>query len=247
MIAAVHEQRDRAESFGAVAEDYDRYRPSYPAQLFDDLVALAPAAVLDVGCGTGKAARELAARGLDVLGLEVDPRMATVARAHGLAVEVAPFETWPDRGRRYDLITAAQSWHWIDPEAGAAKAAAVLRPGGTLALFWNHNDSGADFDDVYRELAPHLVDDGTPSAARHADRIAASGLFSVTTREYPWQRSYTADEWVGYARTHSHHLVLPPAQLDAVTAGLRAAIAARGGVVHLTGGTYLILARRDTG
>ena len=59
----LYADRSRAESFGSVAEQYDRYRPSYPAALIDDLVAPRPADVLDVGCGTGKAAVLLAARG----------------------------------------------------------------------------------------------------------------------------------------------------------------------------------------
>ena len=124
-----HRQRDRAESFGAVAHDYDLYRPSYPAELVDELVALAAGGpVLDIGMGTGKGARLLAERGLDVLGVEVDPQMAEVARGHGLTVEVASFETWPDAGRSFSLITAAQAWHWVDPVPGAPKVARLLRP-----------------------------------------------------------------------------------------------------------------------
>jgi SAM-dependent methyltransferase len=82
------QRRDRAESFGQVAQEYDRYRPSYPAALIDVLAALRPHAVLDVGCGTGKAASLLVERGLSVLGVEIDPQMAAVARGHGIEVEV---------------------------------------------------------------------------------------------------------------------------------------------------------------
>lgn len=243
----MHEQRERAESFGAVAEDYDRYRPSYPDALFDDLTALAPTDVLDVGCGTGKATTQLAARGLKVLGLEIDGRMATVARNHGLVVEVAPFESWDAHGRQFDLITAAQAWHWIDPDAGAAKAAALLRPGGTLAVFWNHDDGDRRFAEVYRTVVPELVaDDAQPAKPTYAMRLAATGLFDVTTREYPWQRSYSADEWVGYVRTHSDHLALAPTVLHELSNRLRATIDAAGGTVRVTGGTYAILARRNT-
>ncbi|MGH2834239.1 MAG: hypothetical protein ACRDK2_15825 [Solirubrobacteraceae bacterium] len=51
-----HLDRVRAESFGTVAAQYDSYRSTYPGALFDDLAALAPAQVLDVGCDTGMAA-----------------------------------------------------------------------------------------------------------------------------------------------------------------------------------------------
>ena len=77
--------------------------------------------MLDVGCGTGKVARGLLARGLDVLGVELDPRMAALARAHGVEVEVAAFEDWDDRGRTFDLITFGDAWHWIDPAARLAQ------------------------------------------------------------------------------------------------------------------------------
>ncbi|QFZ22878.1 class I SAM-dependent methyltransferase [Saccharothrix syringae] len=75
----LHRDRTRAESFGSVARRYDRYRPGYPAALVDDLVAVGPTRVLDVGCGTGKVAAALVGRGLPVLGVEVDGRMAEVA------------------------------------------------------------------------------------------------------------------------------------------------------------------------
>ena len=126
------EDRSRAESFGAVADLYDRVRPSYPPALIDALLAQAPGGrpvdVLDVGCGTGIAGALLAARGANVLGVEIDPRMAALARAKGLTVEEAPFERWDDAGRRFDLLICGQAWHWIDPATGTEKAARVLRP-----------------------------------------------------------------------------------------------------------------------
>ena len=135
---ALHLERDRAESFGSVAEQYDRYRPAFPDALLDDLAVMAGSTeVLDVGSGTGKVARGLAQRGLSVLGVELDPRMVAVARGHGIDVEVAPFETWDDAGRRFDLVTCGDAWHWIEPRRGAEKVAHVLRPRGAFVRFWN--------------------------------------------------------------------------------------------------------------
>ena len=131
-----HAERHRAESFGDVAEQYDRFRPSYPVALVDDLMALGASEVLDIGCGTGKAGQLLVQRGGSVLGVEIDAQMCGIARRHGLTVETAPFETWDPIGRRFDLIISGQAWHWVDPSIGVPKAATLLRPGGTIALFW---------------------------------------------------------------------------------------------------------------
>lgn len=246
-------QRDRAESFGTVAADYDRVRPSYPAALIDELVALAPDAVLDVACGTGKATTLLAARGLNVLGVEIDPEMAAVARRHGIDVEVGGFETWDAAGRRFDLITCAQAWHWIDPALGVDKAAGLLRPGGSLVLFWNYGELDEQteqaMDAIYAQVAPQLGPvEGSRGfhqlEAEHLPRLRESGRFAaIELRRHPWARDYSAVEWTDMLQTHSDHLQLPPEQRRRLTEALREMIAGLGGVLHLRYTTYAIFAR----
>jgi SAM-dependent methyltransferase len=248
----VYTDRDRAESFGTVADQYDRFRPSYPAALVDDLAALRPAAVLDIGCGTGKAARLLTERGLMVLGIEIDPKMAAIAQRHGIDVEVASFEAWEPNGRRFNLITCAQAWHWVDPEVGAPKAAELLRPGGTLALFWNHGELEPSvqhaLDAVYREFAPELLrtdgrDGGRRADERHAAVLEASGRFAlIEVRRYPWRRSYTRAEWIGVIGTYSDHLRLDDGRRAALLAAVGAAIDAFGGTIEPRFSTSAILA-----
>ncbi|HEV7359674.1 MAG TPA: class I SAM-dependent methyltransferase, partial [Mycobacterium sp.] len=105
-----------------------------PQTLIEDLVALTPSDVLDIGCGTGKVAVEFMKRGMRVLGVDVDERMTDYAREHGVPVEIASFESWDAKGRQFDLITCADAWHWIDPARGSENAAAVLRCCGAAVL-----------------------------------------------------------------------------------------------------------------
>ncbi len=251
-------QRDRADSFGAVADAYDRYRPSYPTRLIDDLVARVAnrsAQVLDVGCGTGKAARMLTARGLTVLGVEPDARMAEVARRHGLRVEVAGFEDWDERGRQFGLITSGQAWHWVDPARAASKAARLLVAGGTLAVFWNYgsldDETRAVVDDVYRQHAPQLHSALAGNQRRDdldshiADLKAYGGFTDVTTRTYPWEWVDPVAHAVARVGTHSDHLLLGPARLRELQDALTTALSERGDTVRSVGGTYTILARSD--
>jgi SAM-dependent methyltransferase len=255
-----HEQRNRAESFGAVAADYDRYRPGYPVELIDDLVALtpggpAPGSVLDIGCGTGKAAGLLAGAGLHVVGVEVDEQMAAVARARGLRVEVGSFEAWDDRGRTFDLISCAQAWHWVDPAQGIPKVARLLNPGATLALFWNYNEVDAAtrtvLEGVYERFAPQLrssVATGTQRRDQRpyvADLRASNAFRDVLTRTYDWQRTDTIDEYVGRIGTHSDHLALGARRLKLLQDELYGALSRQVRTVTLTGGTYVILASVD--
>ena len=243
-----HTQRERAESFGQIAAQYDQYRPSYPVALVDDLLAGGAERVLDLGCGTGKAGRLFAARGADVLGVEIDPAMAEVARGHGLTVEVAPFEEWDDARRRFDLVIAGQAWHWIDPQVAAPKIVRLLAPGGELAVFWNFGELADEerriAEAVYRDVAPGLVRGPTVGTDdSHRRRLEESGCFStVEAVTYPSRREWSIDDWIGVLATHSDHLLLGD-RLPVLLDRLRTALTERGPVVHTTGGTYLLRAR----
>ncbi len=206
-----HLDRARAESFGSYAGAYDRHRPPFPSELIDDLVALAPKRVLDAACGTGLVARALAARGLSVVGVELDPRMAGVAQGHGVEVEVARFEEWSDAGRRFDLVTFGDAWHWIDPVRGTAKVAAILEPAGTLVRFFKGYDlppeTFEEVEEAYRSIAPGVRAYGKwPDDIPWVDPVASSPDFVVQpTKEYRQEEVFTTARWTGYLSTASDH------------------------------------------
>lgn len=136
-------RRDRGRLFDEVPEIYDRVRPGYPEELFADLAALTGieegASVLEVGCGTGQATRSLAALSYRVTAVEPGAGMAALARQRiagfdNVDVEITTFEEWDDRSRRFDVLVAASSWHWVDPSVGWSRAHDVLRPNGWMAL-----------------------------------------------------------------------------------------------------------------
>ena len=241
---APHRHRQIAESFGSDAQRYDRARPRYPGALVERIVAATPGRdVLDAGCGTGIAARQFQAAGCRVLGVDPDARMAGLARQSGVEVEIATFEAWDPAGRAFDAVIAAQAWHWVDPVAGAAKAAAVLRPGGRLAVFWNAfqppPDLGEAFAEVYRRVQPGLpfnpwkrpaIDAYLIMSGTAADGIRHAGAFGEPERwQFDWDHSYTRADWLEQVPTAGGHSQIPPAKLQELLAGIGAAIDAMDG------------------
>ncbi|MYS86006.1 class I SAM-dependent methyltransferase [Embleya scabrispora] len=235
-----------ARSFGADAERYDRARPRYPDALVQRIVAAAPGPdVLDVGCGTGIAARQFQALGCRVLGVEPDARMADLARRLGGEIDVATFEDWDPGGREFDAVVAGQAWHWIDPVAGAAKAARVLRPGGVLALFWNVFGFPPDVADAVVDVCRRVMPDAPfdieamtkepldayrVMSGKVADGIRAGDGFGEPEQwRYDWEWTYSRDMWLDQMPTLGAFTQLPPDTMAKVSEGVGAAIDVLGG------------------
>jgi SAM-dependent methyltransferase len=234
-----------AESFGTDAQRYDRARPRYPDALVARIVASSPGReVLDVGCGTGIAARQFQAAGCAVLGVEPDARMADVARASGVQVEVATFEAWDAAGRTFDAVIASQSWHWVDPSAGAVKAAQVLRPDGRLAIFGHvfepPSEVAEPFAVAYRKVVPDSPFNNLPARrplemyqagyAKVADRIRETRRFNDPEHwRFDWEQSYTRDQWLALLPTTGALTQLPPDKTAAILDAVGTAIDSLGG------------------
>ena len=259
-----HQARQMAESFGVDAERYDRTRLDYPDALVERIAGASPGRhVLDVGCGTGIAARQFQAAGCTVLGVEPDARMADFARRSGVEVEVATFEAWKPAGRVFDAVVAGTAWHWIDPVAGAGKAAAVLRPSGLLAAFWHVFELPPEVAEALATAFERAVPDAPfslrtgqqgldryqPLLDRAADGIREAGAFSDPEQwRYDWERSYTRDEWLDQMPTSGALTRLPPDQVAAILDGVGAAIdTLGGGAFTVSYATVAVTAVRDSG
>lgn len=199
----------RAASFGAVADAYERTRPGYPTELVAWLAGHPPRHVVDVGAGTGKLTRQLVATGHDVVAVEPDPLMARRLRAGlpQIRLLVAPAEALPLPDSSADALTAAQAYHWFEPQAFLAEAARVLRPGGVLGLIWNVDDESTAWLADLRELTGmSRFDDRSP-----AEQIESSGAFHPVERRVGGlvQRLQRAD-FIDLLASHSAVAVAPP-------------------------------------
>jgi SAM-dependent methyltransferase len=252
-------------TFDAAADGYDRARPNYPEQLFDDLAQLAGLRpgdhLLEVGCGTGKATAPLARRGFRVTCLELGAALAAVSRRNlagypEVNVINASFDDWdPSVAAPFDLVFAATAWHWLDPVTRYSRAWELLRPGGHLA-FWGaahvFPDDGDQFfreiQQVYDEIGEGVSVDATPRPGELPDDpdIVASGLFDdVQVRQYDWEIRYDAESYIALLDTFSGHLEMAPWKRRHLYDAIRERLAGRPGEnLRRHWGSVLQVARR---
>ena len=189
------DRETRRLSFGAVAADYDRYRPPPPPQALDWLIPPGAQAILDLAAGSGVVTRELVGRAGRVVAVEPDERMRAVlaARCPGAEVLDGRGENIPLPDASVDAVVISAAWHWLDPELAVPEITRVLRVGGTLGVIWISRDDRvpwvAEFNALARESreADRAPEGGVPSPrghvpAGHADvaaRAAPGGVFAA--------------------------------------------------------------------
>lgn len=234
----------RRTSFGAGASTYDAMRPSWPSGTVDWMLGrpARPLRVLDLGAGTGKGTRTIAALGHEVVALDPSAEMlaALDAASAGLDPEVAArittrvgaAEQLDDGDGSFDAVTAFQAWHWFDTARAVPECLRVLRQGGVLSMAGN---SWADLPWLRRlgEVVdtPEMVWDpathGAAGRARDLDGFepAEHGQFTVEQR-------LTVDDTVRLASSWSPVAVRE--DRDDVLAGVRslaAEVAGRDGTL----------------
>ena len=255
-------------TFESAAALYHQARPDYPVELFDALVEMAAlepdAALLEVGCATGKATLPLARRGFAITAVELGAALAAQARTNlagfdRVSVVNADFERWePPPAAMFDLVYAATAWHWIDPEVGYPKAWRLLEPGGHLA-FWgaghvvpeDHADPFfREIQDIYDEIGERIPGGWQFSTAQtlpdYAADIEATGLFTdVRLRRFGWEIRYTAEAYIRLLDTFSGHIAMAQWQRDRLYGEIRRRLAARpDGTLRRHWGAVLHVARR---
>jgi SAM-dependent methyltransferase len=221
-------------TFNKSAKSYDQVRPGYPEELIDDVLVLSSipkgGKILEIGCGTGKATEMFATRGYAMLCLDLGPDLAAVAEEKFRALDnvrivTTSFEDWDPGDRRFDLIIAATSFHWVDPAIAYVKSSAVLKPAGSLVIFWNtYAGSNEGFfhrvQDIYRICAPSMK-----SAAEHLNQpdrepLSRALFHEPVCRSYRWAREFSAQEYIDLLGTYSDHIRLPEAERRTLFLGI---------------------------
>lgn len=137
---------DPVKRFSNRADNYARYRPSYPPGVIDILKSNCglkeTSIIADIGSGTGILSELFLKNGNQVFGVEPNAAMRLAAERllgkfeNFVSVE-ATAEATTLKPASVDFVTAAQAFHWFDREQAKREFARILKPGGQVVLIWN--------------------------------------------------------------------------------------------------------------
>jgi SAM-dependent methyltransferase len=219
-MSCVTQPVDVRHAFDNAAEVYDAARPSYPPELFDELFGLLPPTphIVEVGPGTGKATKDLVARGASVHAIEIAPAMACRLRANlpsdRLRISVGDFESM-DVEAGADAVFSATAYHWISRPAQTNRPAKILRVNGLMAIVEliqveSPDDLGffAAVQPVYERYGQGHT--GPPAPRRDTVDPALRAVLeddrrfgAVTVRKWDWNQTYTAQGYVNLMLSYS--------------------------------------------
>lgn len=257
---------ERKNTFNEIAKEYDRYRPSYPEQLFTDILEFAAIkksdSILEIGCGTGQATKGFVDLGYDhVTCIELGQNLAELARekfksSPHVNIIHSPFEAWQSDAIHFDLAISGTAFHFIQPqEAGYRKVFDLLVDEGSIAFFWTVHVP--TFDDVsnriresYKKYAPQLDDSHNPSLEQIIEERSAltlkDGLFKgLEVKRYVCNHIYTADEYISLLNTNSRHRLIPDAIRFELFREIKEAIEEDGGILNKPQAVVLFLAKKN--
>jgi SAM-dependent methyltransferase len=249
----------RALSFGVKAEAYERFRPGYPAELFDMVMTYAGQPVrtaLEIGAGTGKATRLFAQRGITVTATEPDGAMLAELLKHVPASVKTVQSAFEDLrpGESYGLVYAAAALHWTNPQGRWPRMAALLEPGGVFASFGGPAQLAdpAVEEAVRTARAPFLDSDEVPSPdgtpPGHdmqwpGTELQRSERFTDVQQLVIERRlTMSARDYVGHLSTISAYLELPSAEQELVYSLIMQVLPE---TVEITADVFVHLARRS--
>ena len=244
--------------FDTIPEQFDRYRPRYTPELFDDMIeyaAIGPGkSVLELGPGTGQATDPVLATGCDYNAIELGEHLYQLMKRKYASFSTfhivnADFITHDFGERRFDAIYSAATIQWIPEDVAFGKTIELLKPGGTLAMMLTISDyrtpNEALYESIQRVYAAHFRP-ATPY--RHGGfgyaRATDYGFVDFERREYRGSRVMTADDYVAYCGTHSDHMVIPEPHRTLFFDGLRDAVRAAGDKIEFLDTHVLYLAKK---
>lgn len=223
-------------TFNEVAAEYDKWRPAYVPELYDDIITFSgigkSSHLLEIGIGTGQAATPFLEMGCHVSAVEPGDSLAAYTQEKfscykDFIIRNIAFEEFVWSDISFDMIYSATAFHWIPEEIGYTKVFKLLKSGGTFARFRNH--AGPDIDNksleksmqkVYSKYMPdNLWGHSYNSISEYAEHVKKTcknivdiskryGFIDVDCKLYYRTRIFEAEDYMQLLGTYSDHIAL---------------------------------------
>ena len=243
--------------------NYDKARPGYPDEVFACIREYAGIGsgdkAVEIGVGTGQATKPFLDMGLNVTAAELGDRLAAYvgekfADNENFSVICADFMDIRFEENAFDLIYSATAFHWLEQEAAYAKVLQLLKPGGTIALFWNHpfpnrlddesNIANRRIYDKHRPGGKKVREFEEKDCAERVEAMKSAGFTDVRSKVFRRVRRLTTDEYIALINTYSDHRALPDKKRRAFEEDMKNAINEVGGKINIYDTVDLYLGRK---
>lgn len=211
-------------NFEKLAQAYQGGRRGFDKAVFDFLAqqtqGLAGMRILDIGCGTGIATRQLAQRGAEVIGSDISGEMIAQARqGGGIEYVVAPAHEIPFEDQNFDLVTAFSAFHWFANLDAVSEIRRVLKSGGLFAVI-NKNDVAGIRKDVNQLFDKYRSAKGAKHEYRPEKILEESGFEDITTHTIAGTEIFTHQEAITYLQSIALWNLVPEDEREEMVAAV---------------------------
>ncbi len=260
--------KGQEETFDTVASAYEKIRPGYVDELYQDVFDYIPideiSRVVEIGIGGGQATLPILKTGCSLTAVEYGAHFSALCRKKfqdfpKFSVITGRFEDTALEENAFDLIYSASAFHWIPEEIGYRKVFSMLKKGGAFARFANHpyrdKDNPALSEEIdriyemyyypfYHQKPEKLKEYGKEQAVKRALIAEKYGFTNIRYAMFFRTRTFSAKEYRTLLGTYSDHIAMEETIRNEFFSQIEKAIDSHGGTITLSDTIDLQLARK---
>jgi SAM-dependent methyltransferase len=250
-------------TFNTEAEKYEKMRPGYVKELYEDIFKYIPidksSNVIEIGIGGGQATLPILKTGCKLTAVEYGENLAKLCLQKfkeypNFSAVTTKFEDFECDANFCDLIYSASAFHWIPEDIGYKKVYEMLKSGGVFARFANHpyKDKGREeihvaLQKIYAVYMPGSLGSNEYSAddaKKCADIAQKYGFVDISYKLYHRTRSFSSKEYISLLGTYSDHIAIEENTRKKFFSEIEKAIDDLGGQITIYDTIDLQLARK---
>ncbi len=228
---------DKRLVFDSISQQFDKWREKYTPELFNFILKEchldSTKKCLEIGPGTGQASDFAINSGCDYTAIELGENLAKVmkdkfGKKDNFKIIVGDFEKHDFSSEHFDLVYSAATIQWINQEIAYKKCFKLLNTNGYLAMFRMLDDLKFPNPELYEEIQK-VYDEFFISEIPYTCNFDYTkgtdyGFKYIGQFKFSNSRSYSADDFVEYIKTHADHITLRDENREPFYNGIKAAV-----------------------